>query len=228
MLSQWDSLVLQDDVLYQKSHFLDGTTNFLQIVLLVQLCLSYIERLHADLGHFRWTKTCIAVSRRVYFPGWCSLTGLLVHSCAVCNLQQRSRQTPRQATLKSMQEFFPMAVLHTDLVGPLLEGRNSQNQNGFQYILPTVDSATRCMWLLPLCHKTAEAVATALFDEVLSRVSVASAILTDGEKNSWSVSTRGWELPTFGPQLTILRRMVSVSECTFQCRTWSPNLWVTT
>jgi len=36
------------------------------------------------------TKTCYAVSRRAYFPGWQSYTGLLVRNCAVCNLQQRS------------------------------------------------------------------------------------------------------------------------------------------
>jgi len=42
-----------------------------------------------------------------------------------------------------------------------------------------VDSATRYLWLLPIRHKTAEVVAATLFDEVISRVSVPSAILTD-------------------------------------------------
>ena len=61
-----------------------------------------------------------------------------------------------------MQEFCPMAVLHTNFVEPLLEGQNSRNQRGFQYILSIVESATRYLWLLPLRHKTAEAVATGL------------------------------------------------------------------
>jgi len=78
-----------------------------------------------------------------------------------------------------MQEFRPMAVLHADLVGPLPEGPNSRNQRGFQYILSVVDSATCYLWLLPIRHKTAEVVAATLFDEVISRVSVPSAILTD-------------------------------------------------
>ena len=78
-----------------------------------------------------------------------------------------------------MQEFRPMAVLHADLVGLLPEGRNSRNQRGFQYILSAVDSATRYLWLLPIWHKTADVVAAALFDEVISRVSVPSANLTD-------------------------------------------------
>jgi len=42
-----------------------------------------------------------------------------------------------------------------------------------------VDSATRYLWLLPIRHKTAECVAVTLFDEVISRISVPSAILTE-------------------------------------------------
>jgi len=179
LLAQWDSLVLQDGTLYQKFHYPDGTVNFLQIILPAKLCRPFIERLYAELGHFGRTKTCYAVLRRTYFPGWQSYTGLLVRNCAVCNLHQRSRQTPRQAVLKPMQEFRPMAVLHADLVGPFPEGLNSRNQRGFQYILSVVDLATRYLWLLPIRHKTAEVVATTLFDEVISRVSIPSAILTN-------------------------------------------------
>jgi len=178
LLAQWDSLILQDGTLYRKFHYPDGTVNFLQIVLPMKLRRPFIERLHSELGHFGRTKTCYTVSRRAYFPGWQSYTGLLVRNCAVCNLHQQSRQTPRQATLKPMQKFRPMAVSHADLGGPLLEGRNSRNQRGFQYILSVVDSATRYLWLLPIRHKTAEVVAATLFD-VISRVSVPSAILTD-------------------------------------------------
>jgi len=72
-----------------------------------------------------------------------------------------------------------MTVIHADLVGPLPEGKNSRNQRGFQYILSVIDSATRYLWLLPIHHKTAECVTATLFDEVISRVLVPSAILTD-------------------------------------------------
>jgi len=57
-----------------------------------------------------------------------------------------------------------MAMLHADLVGTLQQGRNNQNQRGFQYILSVMDLATSYLWLLLLCHKTAEAVAAVLFD----------------------------------------------------------------
>jgi len=179
LFMQWDSLLVQDDILYRRFHHPDGSTKFLQIVLPENLWKRYLEKLHADLGHFGQTKTEIAASRRIYFPGLRSYTKLIVKNCKVCNLHQRGRQAPRQTALKPMREFRPMAVLHADLVGPVPEGKNSQNQRGFQYILSVVDSATRYLWLRLLRHKTADAVAVALYEDIITRVSVPSAILTD-------------------------------------------------
>jgi len=81
LFSQWDSLVLEDDVLYRRYHYSDGTTKYLQVVLPVKLRRSYIERLHADLGHFDRTKTCLEFARCAYFPGWRSLAGMLPATC---------------------------------------------------------------------------------------------------------------------------------------------------
>jgi len=177
LFAQWDSLVLENNVLYRRYHYPDGTTKYLQVVLPAKLRRPYIEHMHADLGHFGRTKTCLALVCRAYFPG--ALTGLIVRNCATCSMHQRSHLKPTQANLKPMREFRPMSVVHADLVGPLHEGKNSRNQRGFQNILSVVDSATQYLWLLPIRHKTAECVAATLFDEVISRVSVPSSILTD-------------------------------------------------
>jgi len=128
LFSQWDSLVLEDNVLYRCYHYPDGTTQYLQVVIPVELRHPYVERLHADLGHFGRAKTCLALACHAYFPGWHSFTGMLVRTCSTCNMHQRSHQRSRQPTLRPMREFRPMAVIHADLVGPLPEGRNSQNQ----------------------------------------------------------------------------------------------------
>ena len=149
LLAQWASLVVRDGILYRRFHLPDGTTQYLQVVLPARLRKAYIEQLHAELGHFGQAKTCAVVARRVYFPGWRSYTNLVARNCAVCNLHQRGRQPLRQTTLKPMREFRPMAVIHADQIGPLLEERNSKNQRGFRYILSVVDSATRYLWLIP-------------------------------------------------------------------------------
>jgi len=72
-----------------------------------------------------------------------------------------------------------MVVLHVTWKGHCWKVRTAETKDSFQYILSIVDLATRYLWLLPLHHKTAEAVVAALFDEVISRVSVPSAILME-------------------------------------------------
>jgi len=90
LFAQWDSLVLKHSVLYRRYHYPDGTTRYLQVVLPVKLRRPYIERMHADLGHFGRTKTCLVLAHRAYFPGWRSLTGLVVRNCLTCSMHQRS------------------------------------------------------------------------------------------------------------------------------------------
>jgi len=87
LFAQWDSLVLENNVLYRRYHYPEGTTRYLQVVLPVKLRHPFIERMHAELGHFGRTKTCLALARRAYFPGWRLLTGLIVRNC---NLQYAS------------------------------------------------------------------------------------------------------------------------------------------
>jgi len=78
LLAQWDSLFIENDILYRRFHHPDGSTNFLQTILPASLRRPYIERLHSDLGHFGQVKTSMAASRRIYFPGWRSFTKLVV------------------------------------------------------------------------------------------------------------------------------------------------------
>jgi len=104
---------------------------------------------------------------------------LIVKTCTVCQMSQRGRQALKQTPLRPMQEFRPMAVLHADLVGPIPAGSNCKGQSGFQYILSVVDSAMRYLWLLPLRNKTADIVATAIYEDVIAKTSVPTAILTD-------------------------------------------------
>ena len=179
LLFQFETLTVRDELLYR--HFVrrDGSTKHLQLILPTKLRRVHVERIHADLGHFGQAKTCEAVARRAYFPGWRPFTKLIVRNCTVCNKSHRGGKMPRQTALRPMREFRPMSVLHADLVGPIPVGSNGKGQYGFQYILSVIDSATRYLWLVPLRNKTAETVANALYEDVIARTSVPSAILTD-------------------------------------------------
>jgi len=63
LLLQFESLQVLDGILYRRFQHPDGTTKYWQLVLPVSLRREYIQRIHADLGHFGQTKTCEAFAR---------------------------------------------------------------------------------------------------------------------------------------------------------------------
>jgi len=132
LLLQFESLVVRNDILYRRFQHRDGSTKYLQLILPTKMRREYIERIHADLGHFGKAKTCEAVARHVYFPGWRPYTKLIVRNCTVCNKSHRGGRMPKQMALRPMREFRPMSVLHADLVGPIPVGSNAKGQYGFQ------------------------------------------------------------------------------------------------
>jgi len=148
LLFQFETLTVRDGLLYRRFVHRDGSTKHLQLILPTKLRREYVERIHANLGHFGQAKTCEAVARRVYFPGWRPFTKLIVWNCTVCNKSHRGGKMPRQMALRPMREFRPMSALHADLVGPIPAGSNGKGQHGFQYILSVIDSATRYLWLI--------------------------------------------------------------------------------
>jgi len=85
MLLQFESLVVKDGLLHRRFVHHDGSTKHLQLILPTKLRKEYVERIHADLGHFGQAKTCEAVDRRAYFPGWRAYSKLIVRNCTVCN-----------------------------------------------------------------------------------------------------------------------------------------------
>jgi len=70
MLLQFETLVVRNELLYRRFVHRDGSTKHLQLIIPTKMRREYIERIHADLGHFGQAKTCEAVARHAYFPGW--------------------------------------------------------------------------------------------------------------------------------------------------------------
>jgi len=136
MLLQFESLVVKNDILYRRFQHQDGSTKYLQLILPTKMRKEYIERIHADLGHFGQAKTCEAIARRAYFPGWRPYTKLVVRNCTVCNKSHHGGKMPRQTALRPMREFRPMSVLHVDLVGPIPVGVTVKGSTVFNTSFP--------------------------------------------------------------------------------------------
>jgi len=104
------------------------------------------------------------VSPSLHEPGESSGTSPLGHRPSTNDSRHRLPPSDKAWNTAPSRAFQNRVVCQMD---GTIEIRGVSSIN----ILSNVDSAMHYLWLLPLHHKTAEARAAALFDEVTSRVS---------------------------------------------------------
>lgn len=174
---QYESLVVRDDVLYRRFYKPDGVDSHLQVILPGPLRKAYIMHVHCASGHFGVAKVTAEIAKRVYFPGWKSLTVMVLRTCDVCNRYRRG-EAPKQTFLRPFLASRPMDLIQVDLVGPLVEGKKANGQRGYYYILTAIDVYSKFLFTTPLKNKTAEVVAAAIV-EILLRVGLCSRLQSD-------------------------------------------------
>jgi transposase InsO family protein len=164
-------------VLYRRFYKPDGIVSHLQVIMPPPLRKAYIMHTHCVSGHFGVAKVTAEIAKRVYFPGWKSLTEMVLKTCDTC-CRYRRGEAPKQTPLRPVLAARPMDVLQVDLVGPLNEGRKANGQRGFYYILTAIDLYSKFLFTAALRNKTAEVVAAALVD-IMLRVGLPSRIASD-------------------------------------------------
>ena len=92
LLLHWSSLVVKEGILYRLCPPLETAPGCMQWILSAALRRKFIETLHVDLGHLGEVKTCNAVARCIYFPGWRPYTELIVQMCGICQKPSRNEQ----------------------------------------------------------------------------------------------------------------------------------------
>jgi len=116
----------------------EGVVSHLQVILPGPLRKAYIMHTHCVSGHFGVAKVTAEIAKRAYFPGWKSLTEMVLKTCDICSRHRRG-EAPKQTPLRPYLASRPMDILQIDLVGPLVEGRKANGQRGFFYILTAID-----------------------------------------------------------------------------------------
>jgi len=138
---QWDSLTVDDGILYRLFYNTDGTTRYKQVVLPVSLRETFVRKVHIEFGHRALKKTLEAISRYAYFPNWRTFTQRLLARCEPCQRFLKGKP-PRQAELGTLKPNGPMDILCVDLVGRLPVGRDVTGAR-YSYLLTCIDAYTR-------------------------------------------------------------------------------------
>ena len=175
-LDQWESLVVQDSVLYRRFERPEGGVLFLQLVVPGNMRCALITKVHAEAAaHLGRKKTVEQVQRRAYWPSWRSDVERAVRRCAPCNQYHRGK-LPRKGPLQDMRVGGPFERLQVDLTGPHV------SVNGFQYICTVIDPFTKYVVAWPIRDKRAVTVARGLVERVFLPFGASTTLLTDNGK----------------------------------------------
>jgi RNase H-like domain found in reverse transcriptase/Reverse transcriptase (RNA-dependent DNA polymerase)/Integrase core domain/Integrase zinc binding domain/Zinc knuckle len=175
LITQWDSLVLKDSVLYRKFETAVGDSHHLQLIVPKSLQNDFMTRAHTGLtgGHLGYKRTKAQISKRGYWVGWTSSVSRFCASCAECTTYHRGKPK-RQGLLHPMSLGEPFERISIDITGP-----HPKSKAGHVYILTVIDPFTK--WAEGFAIRTHDAptVAKTLIEQIFTRFGVPMQILSD-------------------------------------------------
>ncbi len=177
--AQWDSLRLQDGVLYRVWETPAGDQHMLQLVLPKKLRPFVLQQLHSTPtgGHFGVAKTLGKVRERFY---WVTCRADVQQWCRTCDLCSSRKGPPKRirAPMGQYNVGSPMERVAVDVLGPLPE-----TDAGNKYLLLAVDYFSKWPEAFPLPNQEAQTVAEVLVHEMICRFGVPLQIHSDQGRN---------------------------------------------
>ena len=160
--AQRKSLTLINDVLHRNFETTDGTVEFQQVVVPLELIPTFLYWVHSDpsSGHMGIQKTTEKLKRYAYWTGWRRDVELFVRRCETC-CRYRKGPVKHQGTMKDTASSYPFQKLHVDLTG-----LHRKSSGGHVYLLTGICSFTKYLVAVPIKDKSAISVAKALLNNV--------------------------------------------------------------
>lgn len=177
--AQWDSLVLEKEVLYRKWESNNGKEVTLQIIVPRSMVPSVLKHIHDGTsgGHLGVKKTLVKVRRRFYWvhcredvEDWC-------RKCTAC-ASVKGPQTRSKGKLKLYNVGAPWERIAIDVAGPF-----PVSEDGNRYIIVVQDYFTKWPEVFATPNQEAHTVAKKLVQEVVCRYGVPMEIHSDQGRN---------------------------------------------
>ena len=173
--SQWNILVLENDILYRKYTEEDKNSSILQAVVPTterRMVLKFCHDLETA-GHLGVTKTLSRIRQKYYWPGLQADTRAYIAGCEKCS-RRKHPQMKKKAPMTLVESGLPMDRIATDILGEL-----PLSENGNKYILVVSDYFSKWTESFPMPNMEAATVARIIVEEVVSRFGVPSSIHSD-------------------------------------------------
>ena len=174
----WNQLEMHNGALYSRWNGREKEPELLQVVVPASLRNDFLDRAHAGMcgGHLGVKRTMDQVRRRAFWIGWRRDVEKFCRRCTNCCTYFRGK-LPRSAPLQPMLTGAPFERLHVDLTGPHVRSRR-----GSVYIVTCMDPFTKWAEAFPAPNKEAATVARILVEQVICRLGVPLAIISDRGK----------------------------------------------
>ena len=175
----WDSIVIQNGILYRRFHRRDGSGSYLQLLVPQVLRKEVLYQMHNSLlsGHLGTKKTKEKLLQRYYWFQVREDVNNWVRSCDVCVSVKGPVQFPK-APQGKMCSGAPLDRLCTDVLGPFPE-----SPRGNKYILVVTDHFTRWVEIFAIPDQTAVTCASKILNEVIARYGCPLDIHSDQGRN---------------------------------------------
>ena len=175
----WDSLVLQDGLLYKEFRKRDNTGHYFQFLTPLKLRGEVLHQMHNSIlsGHLGRKKTKEKLIQRFFWFEMREDINIWIAKCETCGANKLPSKAFR-APLGSMPTGGPWDRLATDILGPLpITPRNNR------YILTVTDYFTKWVEIFPVPDQTAITCANVILNEVICRYGCPLAIHSDQGRN---------------------------------------------
>lgn len=171
----WDSLVLQDGLLFKKFLKRDGSGEYLQFIVPLSMRKEILFQMHDSLlsGHQGCKKTKEKTLQRFYWYSLKDEIALYIQKCDTCAADKKPAKVP-SAPLGSLHAGAPGDCVATDYLGPF-----PVTDRGHRYILLFTDHFSKNVEIIPVSDMTAEVCAVKLLNEVIARWGCPLAIHSD-------------------------------------------------
>lgn len=177
--AQWDSLIVQDDVLYRKWESVDGKNNTLQMVIPTDKVASLLKVIHdgSSGGHLGIKKTLVKIRERFYWvhcredvENWC-------RKCVSC-ASVKGPHTRSKGKLQIYNVGAPWERIAIDVAGPF-----PLTESGNRYIVVVQDYFTKWPEVFATPNQEAQTVAKKVVEEVICRFGVPLELHSDQGRN---------------------------------------------
>ena len=173
--SQWNRLILKDNVLYREWFDPRVKQPVLQLVIPPSMKEDLFSQLHKQKwsGHLGIKRTLGRMRRRMYWAGYKADIHRLCRECPECQRRKSPNKKARHP-LKKYAVGLPLERVGLDILGPLPE-----SSLGNKYILVVSDYFTKWVEAYPMPNQETVTIANVLVNEFISRFGVPLLLHSD-------------------------------------------------